>query len=96
MDTAKAANLYSTYPTDNFLGRSTPPIFTEKFWQLMCLDYVNPPIGKGFPPPGPLKPLIAIPTTVIITPVSLSVFRMFTIAQMITNNRRVLVVRQQG
>ncbi|MCH8829133.1 MAG: iron-containing alcohol dehydrogenase, partial [Planctomycetes bacterium] len=44
IDTAKAANLYSTYPAD-------------------FLEYVNAPLGRGRPVPGPLKPLIAIPTT---------------------------------
>jgi len=44
MDTAKAANLYSTYPAD-------------------FLTYVNAPIGSGTPVPGPIKPLICIPTT---------------------------------
>lgn len=44
LDTAKAVNLYCTYPAD-------------------LLEYVNAPIGKGTPVPGPLKPLIAVPTT---------------------------------
>ena len=44
MDTAKAANVYTTYPAD-------------------FLAYVNAPIGRGEPVPGPLKPLIAVPTT---------------------------------
>jgi len=44
MDTAKAANVYTTYPAD-------------------FLTYVNAPIGQGEPVPGPLKPLIAVPTT---------------------------------
>jgi len=45
IDTAKAVNLYTCYPPDDFR------------------DYVNPPVGRGMPVPGPLKPLIAVPTT---------------------------------
>ena len=44
LDTAKAANLYSTYPAD-------------------FLAYVNAPIGEGKPVPGPVKPMIGVPTT---------------------------------
>ncbi len=44
LDTAKAMNLFSTYPAD-------------------LLDYINAPIGRGKPVPGPVKPLIALPAT---------------------------------
>ena len=44
IDTAKAANLYATYPAE-------------------LLAYVNQPIGEGRLVPGPLRPLIAVPTT---------------------------------
>lgn len=44
IDTAKAANLYATYPAD-------------------LLTYVNAPVGQARPVPGPIKPLVAIPTT---------------------------------
>jgi hydroxyacid-oxoacid transhydrogenase len=44
MDTAKAANLYSTHPAE-------------------FLRYVNAPIGEGAPVPGPLKPMVCVPTT---------------------------------
>jgi len=44
IDTAKAANLYTTYP-DDFEA------------------YVNAPLGRGKPVPGPLRPHIACPTT---------------------------------
>lgn len=44
LDTAKAVNLYRTWPADLY-------------------EYINAPIGRGNPVPGPLKPLIALPTT---------------------------------
>jgi hydroxyacid-oxoacid transhydrogenase len=44
IDTAKAANLYTSWPAD-------------------FLEYVNAPIGRGRPVPGPLRPMVGIPTT---------------------------------
>jgi len=44
IDTAKAANLYATYPAE-------------------FLTYVSLPIGQGAAVPGPLRPLVAVPTT---------------------------------
>lgn len=32
-------------------------------WPAEFTEYVNPTLGKGSTPPGPLKPLIAVPTT---------------------------------
>jgi hydroxyacid-oxoacid transhydrogenase len=32
-------------------------------WPADFLDYVNAPVGKGRPVPGPLRPLVAVPTT---------------------------------
>lgn len=29
----------------------------------VLMDYINAPVGKGQPPPHPLKPLVAVPTT---------------------------------
>jgi hydroxyacid-oxoacid transhydrogenase len=44
IDTAKAINLFKTYPAE-------------------LMHYINAPIGAGAPVPGPLKPLVAVPTT---------------------------------
>ncbi len=44
IDTAKAMNLFTSYPADLF-------------------DYINKPVGRGDPVPGPLKPHLALPTT---------------------------------
>jgi hydroxyacid-oxoacid transhydrogenase len=44
IDTAKAVNLYTTYPAP-------------------LLNYISPPVGEGIKIPGPLRPLIGVPTT---------------------------------
>jgi hydroxyacid-oxoacid transhydrogenase len=62
MDTAKAANLYATYPG----GSSMDTAKAANLYATYPADfmaYVNPPVGKGEPVPGPLKPLVAVPTT---------------------------------
>lgn len=44
IDTAKAINLFTTYPAD-------------------LMHYINQPVGEGAAVPGPLRPLVAVPTT---------------------------------
>src|SRR5919198_246340 len=68
IDTAKAVNLYTTYPPGDFL------------------DYVNTPIGKGMAVPGPLRPLMAIPTTAGTGREEKGV-RLFRLAKMLPENR---------
>jgi alcohol dehydrogenase class IV len=53
IDTAKAANLFSTHPPP-----SAGVLDTASF-----LHYVNAPVGRAAAVPGPLKPHIACPTT---------------------------------
>jgi hydroxyacid-oxoacid transhydrogenase len=44
IDTAKAIDLFKTYPAD-------------------LMHYINKPVGEGAAVPGPLRPLLAVPTT---------------------------------
>src|SRR5439155_614889 len=46
-------SVIDTCKADNLLACYPAPL----------LDYINRPVGKGAPVPGPLKPLIAVPTT---------------------------------
>lgn len=67
MDTCKAANLCTTYPPEDFFDYVNPPVGKGKVLStesspLLLSPYLT--IARQ-PPPGALKPLIAIPTTVL-------------------------------
>jgi hydroxyacid-oxoacid transhydrogenase len=67
---AEAARFAADGEFDGFVGvGGGSSIDTAKVADLIAthpaelLDYVNPPVGGGRKPPGPLMPLVAIPTT---------------------------------
>jgi alcohol dehydrogenase class IV len=67
---ADAVDFASTRKWDGFVAVGGGSVIdTAKAINLLTtypapvLDYINKPIGKGLAPPGPLKPLVAVPTT---------------------------------
>jgi hydroxyacid-oxoacid transhydrogenase len=67
---AEAATFAADGGFDGFVGiGGGSSIDTAKVSDLIAthggeiMEYVNPPVGEGRKPPGPLKPLLAIPTT---------------------------------
>ena len=74
MDTAKAANLYATFPDADFLDFVNAPIGKGRWGKgkgekrknkikLLWFSHSFPFPSLGLPVPGPIRPLIALPTT---------------------------------